>query len=420
MSGHKLLLVDDEQGILESLERLFLDEDYHIETATSGREALMKMDDNDFSLIISDQRMPEMTGAEFLEKAKERSPETIRIMLTGHSDIKDAASAVNKGQIYKYINKPWDDDELRLVVKQSIKQYDLLLENRELHRMLRERNDELENVNKGLEQKVQERTREIKEKNTELENNFITSIRVFTSLISHYDSFLGDHSKRVSVLSRKLAEHMKLPEAQVLDIEVAGLLHDIGAIGLHKRVISRDASELSKTELAQLERHPVLGQESITVIKKLNHVGVIIRHHHERYDGRGYPDGLKRDEIPLAARILAVVDSYDLKANARSYFQEASPQLAVNCLKKNRGSYFDPEIVNAFLDLLEIITATGSHEVAVPLSSLKKGMKLSRDLLTKSGRLLMESESVLREIDLERIHNFHKMDPIVDNVYVHK
>lgn len=420
MAEHKLLFVDDEKGILDALERLFLDEDYHIETATSGREALKKMGNNDFSLIISDQRMPEMTGAEFLEKAKERSPETIRIMLTGHSDIKDAASAINQGEIYKYINKPWDDDELRLIVKQAIKQYDLILENRELHRMLKERNEELKNANKGLEQKVQERTREINEKSKELENNFITSIRVFTSLISHYDSFLGDHCKRVSILSRKLAEHMKLPDAQVLDLEITGLLHDIGAIGLPKRIISRDSSELNKTELAQLERHPVLGQESITVIKKLDQVGVIIRHHHERYDGEGYPDGLKRDGIPLEARILAVTDSYDLKANARSYFQEASNQLAVNYLKKNRGSYFDPEIVNAFLDLLEVITVTNSNEVALPLSNLKKDMKLSRDLLTKSKRLLMEREFILREIDLERIHNFHKMDPIVDKIYVYK
>ena len=172
--------------------------------------------------------------------------------------------------------------------------------------------------------------------------------------------------------------------------------------------------------MAQLERHPVLGQESITVIKKLNNVGVIIRHHHERYDGGGYPDGLKRESIPLESRIIAIVDSYDLKANARSYFQEASPQLAVNYLKKNSGSCFDPEIVNSFLDLIEAIKVTNSNEVALPLSKLRKDMKLSRDLLTKSKRLLIERDTILREIDLERINNFHKMDPIVDKVYVYK
>ncbi len=420
MSPHKLLLVDDEQGILDSLTRLFFEEDYETETASSGNEALKKLSGNNFSLIISDQRMPEMTGAQFLQKAKELHPDTIRIMLTGYSDIKDAVAAINKGEVHKYINKPWDDDELKMVVKQALKQYDLIAENRELHAIVKEQNEALKDINKNLEQKVQERTHQIEEINKELERNFITSIRVFTGMISQYDEFLGEHSKRVSILARKLAESMKLPDTQLLDIEIAGLLHDIGAISLHKRVFSKDTSELSNTELLQLQRHPVLGQDSLKAIEKLKGVGLIIRHHHEHYDGTGYPDGLERGDIPVEARIIAVVDRYDLRANARSYFQEASPQLAAKELMQNRGTRFDPEIVNAFFDLLKGFKDSLADEIALHFSKLEKGMKLSRDLLTKSGVLIINKCSVIKEKDLERIHNFHATDPIIDKVYVYK
>ncbi len=420
MSPHKLLLVDDEQGILDSLERLFFEEDYEVETASSGKEALKKLSGNNFSLIISDQRMPEMTGAQFLQKAKELHPDTIRIMLTGYSDIKDAVAAINKGEVYKYINKPWNDDELKTTVKEALKQYDLIAENRELHALVKEQNEELKGINKSLEQKVQERTHQINEKNKDLERNFITSIRVFTGMIAQYDEFLGDHSKRVSILATKLAEFMELSDTQLLDIEIAALLHDIGAIALPKRVFSKDTRELSNSEALQLQRHPVLGQENLESIERLKNIGVIIRHHHENYDGTGYPDGLKREEIPVEARIIAVVDRYDLRANARNYFQEASPQLAAKELMQNKGTRFDPEIVNAFFSLQKGFKESLANEIALPFSELEKGMKLSRELSTKSGVLIIKKDSVIQEKDLERIHNFHATDPIIDKVYVHK
>ena len=405
---------------MDALLRLLFEEDYEVETATSGKEALKKMSDNNFSLIISDQRMPEMTGAELLQKVKELHPDAIRIMLTGYSDIKDTVAAINKGEVYRYINKPWNDAELKLIVKQALKQYALIAENRDLHKLLKEQNEALKDINKSLEQKVQERTHQIEEKNKDLEHNFITSIRVFTGMISQYDEFLGEHSKRVSILARKLAESMKLPDTQLLNIEIAGLLHDIGAIALPKRVFSRDRHELGNTEILQLERHPVLGQESLRPIEKLQKVGVIIRHHHEHYDGTGYPDGLERGDIPVESRIIAVVDRYDLRANARSYFQEASPQLAAKELMQNRGTHFDPEIVNAFFDLLKGFKDSLADEIALHFSKLEKGMKLSRDLLTKSGVLIINKCSVIQEKDLERIHNFHATDPIIDKVYVYK
>jgi response regulator RpfG family c-di-GMP phosphodiesterase len=418
MTQHKLLFVDDEQGVLDSLERVFLDGGYHTETATSPKEALNKLGSDNFSLILSDQRMPEMTGAEFLEKAKESSPDTIRILLTGYSDIKDAAAAINKGHIYRYLNKPWKDDELRLIVKEALRHYDLVVENRELHALIKEQNRALKEINVTLDQKVKERTAQLEEKSGELEESFIAAVRVFTRLVSQYDDRLGNHCKRVSVLARRLAQTMNLPEKQVLDIEIASLLHDIGAIGLPKILFCKNRSELGKRELHELERHPVIGQEAFMAIKRLEHVGTIIRHHHERYDGRGYPDGLAGEEIPMGARMIAIVDSYDLKANPQGYFHEASPQAGITYLKNLAGFAFDPVAANAFLDLLEEIQGINLGEVGLPLSKLKEGMMLSRSLFTKRGKLLLGRGSVINGEELEKIRNFHAADPIVDRVYV--
>jgi response regulator RpfG family c-di-GMP phosphodiesterase len=419
MSKHKLLLVDDEQGILDALTRLLFEEDYEIETATSGKDALQKMSTTTFSLIISDQRMPEMTGAQFLQKARELHSDTIRIMLTGYTDIKDAVDAINQGGIYRYINKPWNDDELKLVVKQALKHYNLIEENRQLHTLIKDQNEALKEINKNLEQRVKERTQQIEGKNKELESNFITSIRVFSGLIAYFDEYLGQHSKRVALFARRLAQHLNLPEQEVLDIEIAGLLHDIGSISLPKRIFYVERRSLNKTEIAQLERHPLVGQELLVAIEKLKNVGIIIRHHHECYDGTGYPDGLRGKEIPLGARIIAVVDSYDFKANARGYSQDASPQLALGELTKQRGSGLDPEIVNAFLDLCEGSKAPQDGERALSPSQLEKGMKLSRNLVTKSGQVLMKRDALIQEKDLERIKNPHDTDPIVGKIYVY-
>jgi hypothetical protein len=129
---------------------------------------------------------------------------------------------------------------------------------------------------------------------------------------------------------------------------------------------------------------------------------------------------LKGEDIPLEARIIAVVDSYDLKANSRFYSQKASPKLAVHHLIEYRGSYFDPDIVNAFFNLLKKIKVPSADKVSLPISELKEGMQLSRDLSTKSGLLLLQKDTILQEKDLERIYTYHAVDPVIDEIFVYK
>ncbi len=170
MSEPIVLFVDDEANILKTLQRLFLDEDYEIHTANSGKEALELIDDGLMpTVIVSDQKMPEMGGVEFLEKAKAKTPKSIRMVLTGYADINAAVDAINLGGIYRYIMKPWNDDDLKLTVKEAIERFNLLAENQRLTRELHEKNKILSQVNKHLEKKVEERTRDLLHKVKELE-----------------------------------------------------------------------------------------------------------------------------------------------------------------------------------------------------------------------------------------------------------
>ncbi len=161
MNHHKILLVDDEINILSSLKRLLRKEEYEIVTASSGREGLEILTKHKVSLIISDQRMPEMSGVEFLRQVKDLYPDTIRIILSGYTDVNTIMASINEGEVYKFITKPWNEEEIRIAIRRSLEQHDLIRENKELYHKIKEQNDELQILNKSLEQKVEKRTRDL-------------------------------------------------------------------------------------------------------------------------------------------------------------------------------------------------------------------------------------------------------------------
>jgi len=250
---HNILLVDDEEGVLSALKRVFRKEGYEINTCTGPEEALELVEKQTIDLIISDHNMPGMTGTEFFEKAREIQPDTIRILLTGFADVNIAMDAINSGRIYKFILKPWNDQDLRVTVKQALKQYLLVTENIRLNNLIRAQNQVLKKLNADLENKVQERTAEIKEKNEELlslnqklENNFLNAIRVFTGMVGLRNAEMGNHSKRVSEMARFIANEMCKSEIEAKDVETAAILHDIGKIGIPDRVFGKGVRNLTR------------------------------------------------------------------------------------------------------------------------------------------------------------------------------
>lgn len=316
---HSILLVDDEISITKSLQRLFRKEPYNVLIASSGQEGLdiLKNAQKPVSLIISDQRMPGMDGAAFLEKAKQIFPDAIRFLLTGYSDMDSIIEAVNRGKIHRYLSKPWNDDDMLHQVRQSLEQFELIVENRRLLSLTKKQNRELNELNMNLEKKVNERSLEILQKNSELdqvnrklEKSFMNSIRLLSSLIETFNPRLGIIMRKVAELSREVAAEFRLNSEELDNIEMAGMIHDIGLLGLPERILIKDENEMDEKEFRVFSQHPVIASICLESVDRLAKVGETILYHHERYDGKGFPNGIRGEEIPLGSRILLAVSDY--------------------------------------------------------------------------------------------------------------
>lgn len=444
---HTIMAVDDEASITKALLRLFRKDDYKILTASSGPEGLdlLNKSEKPVSLIISDQRMPGMNGSQFLEEARKIFPDAIRFLLTGYSDMEAIIDAINKGGIHRYLTKPWNDDDLALQVRQSLEQYELILENRRLLALTHKQNKELNQLNRQLEEKVQHRSREIIAKNKklsqlnkELESNLFNTVRAFVSLTEMQAPSLAGHGRRVSHLAREIAQLLDLPENEVIHIEIAALLHDVGKIGLPQELVDGKKNNGTVEEKALFQSHPQEGQNIVRFIKNLDHVGLMIRSHHERYDGSGYPDKLSEETIPLGSRIIAVADAYDkivkLKTNAKpcidEYLKEQKiapdllsedellQQAALHHLRQFGFTWYDPDIIKVFLDYIKGKTLPFHKEKKINIEDLKAGMVLTRPLYTQKGRFLMPYNAVVTAQHVERLNIIHKNDPINQAVYV--
>jgi response regulator RpfG family c-di-GMP phosphodiesterase len=428
MKKHTILFVDDELNIVATLQRLFRKEGYNILTANSGEAALDHFRENEISLVISDQRMPEMTGVQLLEKVREISPETVRIMLTAYADIKAAVAAINKGEVYRFIGKPWKDEDIKLTVRQALQQLDLKRENERLVVLTERQNEELKTLNSSLEEKVRARTREVEEKNSELEGlygelkkSFYETIKVMVGLMELLNPPLGGHSKRVAAMSGEVAKRMGLDENEISELETAAILHDIGLMGIPLSVFDKGMKSLSEAEKEMYNQHPVMGQTTLNMIKELKQVGVIVRSHHERFDGKGFPSGLSGEEIPLGARIIAVTDTYDRISKSKEFLSERSARAkAQEEIKAFRGHKYDPEVVEHFFTYLSEEKGVADNERVVKLSELEVGMITSREIITESGRLLLAKNVVIEDVHIKKIETFDKVDPINDNLYAYR
>jgi response regulator RpfG family c-di-GMP phosphodiesterase len=440
---HSILIVDDEESILRSLVRLFRNEDYDIATAVGGSEGLKRIGEAPapFSLIISDQRMPEMTGDRFLAEARKVSPDSMRVLLTGYSDMEAIVEAINKGGVHRYFTKPWKDEELLLQVRQVLEQYGLILENRRLQELTKKQNEELVELNAGLEDKVREKTAEILKKNEalifmnrELESGLFNTVKAFGALTDRFNPALAGHGRRVRQTARELSQAMGLPENDIAHIEIAALLHDIGKLGFSRKLLEYKEDEWTTEERNAFKNHPVYGQETIHFINRLTHVGILIRTHHEKYDGEGYPDRLKDEEIPTGAKIIAVADAYDKIVNlqvnlggavaaakaarAHTKYEDALQEAAATYLKKESFQSFDPEIVKHFLTLIKTRKVSLMQELRVSLANIREGMKLARPLYSSSGRFLLPQAALLTAGIIRKLRLLHENDPITDDIHI--
>jgi len=391
-----LLFVDDEPSILSSLKRLFRPHGYPIFTAESGAAGLEILRKEAIDLVISDMRMPEMDGAHFLEQVRLAWPETLRILLTGYADMESTIAAINRGQIYRYINKPWDDNEIVLIVREALERRRLEQENGRLNAMVEAQNTELRALNTSLEEKVAERTEElnkaikyVKSAHARLKTGFVNTVQAFSSLTEMRGKNLSGHARRVADHSRSLARALGLSDTEQQNVLFAGLLHDIGKIGLPDAILERPLSALDADQRAAVMRHPERGQQALMQIEQLKEAAALIRHHHEWYDGSGYPDHLAGIAIPLGARILCAANDYDALTNGTMTQQPMKPKDALSYLIEQRGKRYDPAVIDSYVEILSEQLQNVIDEIPLRPTALRPGMVISRDLMHRDGYLLL-------------------------------
>ena len=347
-----LLIVDDEQVIREVLTEKLTSSGYHCEVAPNSTEALRKLDNSHlFSLVLSDIDMPGMNGMQLLREIKGRNADIDVVMVTGVVDIDTAIQAIRLGAS-DYITKPFNLDEVVLTVEHTLDKRRLIRENREYQN--------------SLERKVEERTQEVRHKSNEVERLYKELKVAFEQIRSTYDTTLEalmealdtrdtetqGHSRRVSEYTVAVAKRMNVREPELTQMKWGALLHDVGKIGVPDAIL-RKPGPLTPEEWVEMRKHPELGRRILSGIKFLDGAVPIVYCHQERYDGTGYPRGLKEDQIPLGARIFAVVDTLDAMTMNRPYRKALPYERARQEVIQFAGVQFDPRVVEAFLKVPE-------------------------------------------------------------------
>ena len=416
----QLLFVDDEPSILNALKRLFRGKGYEIRIATSGAEGLSMLKEMAADLVISDMRMPEMDGAQFLEQVFLGWPDTKRILLTGYADASATIAAINRGKIWRYIAKPWNDEEILITVQQALAHRQLMHENARLTELTRLQNEELRELNAGLEQKVAERTAELRRANADLHSSFLATVQVFSNLIELREGRLAGHARRVADLARQLAERLGLEETEQRDVLLAGLLHDIGKVGLPDRLLEKAFNALPPADKTEFMKHPTKGQQLLLGVPQLHEAARIIRHHHECMDGSGYPDALGGLMIPLGARILAVANDYDALQSGSLALHPHTPREAQEFIVRHRGKRYDPTVVDAFLGMVTESAAGEEADLVVTVPELRPGMLLSRDLLHREGYLLLPRGRVVDAAVIANLQRLQSVEPQPLQIFVRR
>jgi putative two-component system response regulator len=314
-----LLLVDDEPDILDSLRRSFR-KGFKVHTASSGEQALDILREHAVDLVLSDQRMPGLSGADVLKAARELQPDAIRILLTGYSDLESLISCVNEAGLYKYLSKPWEPEDLRLTVHRA-------LEHRDVDRRLK--------LAAG-----------------QLKTAYHDAVTMLSFACEGKDETTGFHVQRVQHFTEAVALEMGVPGEAAAHMGVMSILHDVGKLYIPDAILKKPAA-LDAAEWAVMREHPthgvrILGDNPFYAVAR-----EIAAAHHENWDGSGYPRGLAGEEIPLAARIVKAADVFDALTTRRPYKEPWPVARAIAVLREQSGTQFDPAVAGAFLRAAE-------------------------------------------------------------------
>lgn len=413
-AGFSVLAVDDEPNIVSALRRTLRSRGFTVHTALGGAEGLQLLESQSVDVIISDMRMPEMTGAQFLHAARQKIPEAVRILLTGYADITSTIEAVNQGEIFRYLSKPWDDEVLLSVVNDGLERKRLARERDQLLVLTKEQNAQLQRHAEELEQKVQERTKdlqkasdEVKAAHARISADFQGTVKVLSTILEQRPGLTGGVSRRVADQVKSLGPRVGLCGDELQDAIYAALLEDLGKLTFSEQWLTTPLNALNSRDRDEFMKHPLHAEGYLMSLQSLRGAARVLRSLYERWDGKGMPAHLKGEAIPLGSRVLRAASEYERLRAGSMETRAFTHQDACNWLKNGSDTRFDPKVSAAFVALLNE-EADAVPTRALPVSGLKPGMVLAQDLTAGIGVLLLSKDHLLDETMIRRLDSFQR------------
>ncbi len=324
--NYKIIAVDDEEGIIDSLSIFLKRSGYEFTGVTDPMEAVERVKTEHFDLMILDFIMTPIHGDQVVEEIRKFNKELYILLLTGHKDLAPPLDTIRRLDIQGYCEKSDKFDQLLLLIESGIKSIAQMNEIKKI-------NEQLQNTNEML------------------EKAYLESIQTLRYTVEAKDTYTRGHSDRVSQFSVLIGKHLNLSEAELKNLEIGGLFHDIGKIGVPDSILLKE-SKLTDDEYSEIKNHPSIGAHILSTATIFKDIIPIVKHHHERFDGHGYPGQLKGDDIPYLARIAAIADSFDAMTSRRTYRDSLPLDVVISEFEKCKGTQFDPEIADVFLDIL--------------------------------------------------------------------
>ena len=417
-----VLLVDDEESILNSLRRLLRGQPYEVVLATSGAQALEIMATRPIDLVMSDARMPGMDGATLLAEVHRLYPATSRILLTGYADLTTIIKAINDGQIHRYISKPWNDEELQLVLQQT-------LEHQRLERLARDQTEQLKLLNATLEKRVAARTAELQQTADmldlaydELKRSYVTGTEVF-SLLANLRLPKDKQTNRALIeLIRVYCAAQSMDESSTRDLTMAAALYNIGKLSWTDSMMVAPSDKLHSTDRGLYREYPGQSESLLMTLEPMKDAARIIRHHQERWDGTGFPDHLKGDTIPPGSRLLKLAVDFIELQKGLILERHLNSDEALLYIRKYAGRLYDPALVEDFVQacatFLSDVTLGDPNVKVLTTRELAAGMVLARNLNADNGMLLLNAGKVLNLPLVDKLIAFEAMEGAKYSVFI--
>jgi len=326
----RVMVVDDEAPLRSALSRFLKERGYTVTTATSGTEALERLSDDQPDLMLLDIRMPGLNGIDVVPEALDKSPDLAIVMLTAVSDATSAALCMQRGAL-DYLTKPIELNDLASAVARALRRRDTMLQDREITSWLKE--------------EVSRRTEEIERARQRQEELTVATLEALVHALEAKNRYLAGHSARVAAFAATIASELGLVDEEVEHVRIAGRLHDLGMIGIREDVLDKEG-QLTDEEYEHIKEHVLIGSRILAPLAHLGSVVDFVRSHHERFDGSGYPGGLRGEDIPIGGRIISAAEVYDALTTSRPYQQKLDPEEAVSRMRMLVNKVLDPAVMD--------------------------------------------------------------------------